>query len=81
MTQWETVIDGDAHLSRAPAPGGWVYKAHGVGVCFVPAPVATDNSGKGYSVFVGRRMTQNKTQPKTVKAASFIDVEFEEVKS
>lgn len=43
-TKWETVIEVDStnhigQLSRARIPGGWIYKSHGTGVCFVPTPV------------------------------------------
>lgn len=46
-TRWETVERDDTayhrRLSRRPVPGGWIYKSHDTGVCFVPTPACCSN--------------------------------------
>ncbi len=87
MLKWETVIEEDVnyqgHLSRAPVPGGWVYKAHGTGVCFVPAPMGPRTSGSGIWGFGGKRTLQNGVEVILTRnhrpPANIVDVEFEEV--
>lgn len=85
MGDWETVKKGNGYphetLYRVLVEGGWLYKEHGTGLCFVPvidSLPSVEPEPVPLSPVYGHPWDESPTRP-TNPAEGTIDADFTEV--